>query len=195
MAPDLTFLVGCNRTRRRPRNGACHRLRTCAPATAIVAAASILLGASALADVYKCAGDGGRTVYQEMPCDPGKELRNFQSDPPEITVLPGTPKGAAPAPVAPGGRSKDEAKQGKAKVAPAAGKPVGDAAERSHLRLGMSEAEVMARIGSPDVTSGQKNQQRLRWTWLPADGDPDTITTVTIANGVVTNVERKVVKK
>ncbi len=40
------------------------------------------------ADVYKCAGEGGIPVYQEMPCGAGKELRNFQTDPPEITVLP-----------------------------------------------------------------------------------------------------------
>jgi hypothetical protein len=164
----------------------------------MVAAAMLLLGPSvAGADVYKCAGEGGRPVYQEMPCEAGKELRNFQSDPPEITVLPGTPHGTSSAPAPADHRPKDAGKPPKAKAQPSspAGKHAVDASERRHVRIGMSEGEVLARIGSPDVTSGQKNQKQLRWTWLPADGDADTITTVTFANGVVANVERRVVKK
>lgn len=154
------------------------------------------LGAApAQADVYKCAGDGGRLVYQEMPCEPGKELRNFQTDPPEITVLPGPPRGTASPPAQAGSRPSDDAKASKAKTPQAVGKRVNDVGERRHVRAGMSEGEVLARIGSPDVTSGQKNGQRLRWTWLPADGDPDTITTITLVNGVVADVERRVVKK
>src|SRR5262245_58710034 len=51
-------------------------------------AAAVILPASSSAQVYKCAGDKGVPVYQEMPCSPGKELRNFQTDPPEITILP-----------------------------------------------------------------------------------------------------------
>ena len=43
---------------------------------------------TAIADVYKCSGNGGVPIYQEEPCPKGKELRNFQSNPPEITVLP-----------------------------------------------------------------------------------------------------------
>ena len=43
------------------------------------------------ADVYKSAGEGGGPIYQEMPCAKGKELRNFQTDPPEITILPARP--------------------------------------------------------------------------------------------------------
>jgi hypothetical protein len=33
---------------------------------------------------------------------------------------------------------------------------------------------------------------QARWTYLPAPGDPYTITTVTFAQGVVVDVERKV---
>jgi len=61
-------------------------LRTLAPW--IGAAAMTLAPTIAYAQVYKCAGDKGIPVYQEMPCPPGKELRNFQTDPPEITILP-----------------------------------------------------------------------------------------------------------
>ena len=60
-------------------------------------AACVLVPPAAGADVYKCAGEGGIPVYQEVPCGPAKELRNFQLDPPEITILPapraGTPAG------------------------------------------------------------------------------------------------------
>jgi len=71
----------------------------------------------------------------------------------------------------------------------------GDPAERRHLRTGMSEGEVLARVGSPDMTTGTKPTQSGRWSYLPADGDPDTITTLTFADGKVTKVERKVVKR
>src|SRR6266513_1285932 len=46
--------------------------------------ACTLATSTAFAQVYKCAGEGGHPVYQEMPCTKGKELRNFQNDPPEI---------------------------------------------------------------------------------------------------------------
>jgi hypothetical protein len=59
----------------------------------------------------------------------------------------------------------------------------------------MSEGELLIRLGTPDVTSGNRQKQNLRWTWLPVDGDADTITTVTLVNGSVANVERKVVRK
>jgi hypothetical protein len=54
---------------------------------------------------------------------------------------------------------------------------------------------VLAKLGTPDMTAGSKNQKQTRWTWLPAAGDPDTITTLFLVDGVVTSVERKVVKK
>ena len=42
----------------------------------------------AAAEVFKCAGPGNVPVYQDTPCPAGRELRNFQTNPPEITVLP-----------------------------------------------------------------------------------------------------------
>jgi hypothetical protein len=59
----------------------------------------------------------------------------------------------------------------------------------------MSEGEVLAKLGAPDMTAGRGKAKQARWTWLPAAGDPDTITTLILVDGVVTNVERKVVKK
>ena len=144
------------------------------------------------ADVYKCAGDGGIPVYQEMPCAQGKELRNFQLDPPEITVLPAQPNAnvapAAKAPVAKADAKSNDAKQGKSAFA-------GDASERKFIRSGMSEAEVLAKLGQPDMTVGGKNGKPARWTYMPAPGDPETITSVTLTKGTVTEVDRKAVRK
>ena len=159
-------------------------------------AAGALFASAASAEVYKCAGDGGRPVYQEMPCPKGKELRNFQQDPPEITVLPGVAKSSAP-PAPPPAANGRQAKEANAEKAPKPRNDTrrGDPAERRHLHSGMSEGDVLARVGTPDITTGQKNGKQVRWTWLPAEGDPETVTTVTFVAGVVTNVERTLYKK
>jgi hypothetical protein len=172
------------------RSRRAQRLSACILALAFGA----LAAASARAEVYKCAGDGGRPVYQEMPCPAGKELRNFQNDPPEITVLPGSAISSG-APIAPtSARPGKEASADKSAKA-RADKTRGDPTERRHLRSGMTEGEVLARVGTPDVTTGQRTGKQLRWTWLPTEGDAETVTTVTLAAGVVTNVERTLVKR
>ena len=153
-----------------------------------------VISSGADADVYKCAGEGGIPVYQEMPCGPAKELRNFQLDPPDITILPAQrPANAAPNGIreAPAGNARKDktAKAEKAAV------PTANAAERAHIRLGMSEGEVLARIGHPDVTAGARNAASPRWTYLPAPSDPETVTTLTFAKGRLVDIERKVVKK
>lgn len=169
---------------RRPLPGVLARV-----ATAIAAAAGATV---APADVYKCAGDGGTPVYQEMPCVDSKELRNFQIDPPEITVLPGKTKADTIPPPAAKERPAKDARTAKPDQPD---KPKRDASERRHAHAGMSEGEVLAKLGTPDMTAGRRNQKQARWTWLPAAGDPDTITTLILVDGVVTDVERKVVRK
>ena len=145
----------------------------------------------ARADVYKCSGNGKVPIYQEEPCPKGKELRNFQVDPPEITVLPATPRAEA---IPPGKAARaapaksNDAKQGKSPMA-------GDASERKFIRTGMTEAEVLAKLGQPDMTVGGKNSNPVRWTYMPAPGDPEMITSVTLSKGTVTEVDRKTVKK
>ena len=168
-------------------------------AVAVVAA---LAGAPrAYADVYKCAGDNGVPVYQEMPCEAGKELRNFQLDPPEITVIPAPSRSGS----ATGSPPPRDARAADAKAAGAAkngngaragsAAPPPDASERKHIRLGMTEAEVVARIGRPDVTVGSRGSTTLRWTYMPAPGDADTTTALVLTKGVVTDIERKVLRK
>jgi len=39
------------------------------------------------ADLYKCAGDGGIPVYQNAPCEKGKELRNLSNED-TLSVVP-----------------------------------------------------------------------------------------------------------
>jgi hypothetical protein len=154
---------------------------------------STLVASGVGAEVYKCAGEGNRPIYQEMPCPAGKELRNFQVDPPEITIVPGTSRAreAAPPPGTKAVKEQNANKDARARV----DKPGRNPSERRHLHSGMSEGEVLARVGRPDVTSAPKGGKQVRWTWLPTDGDPETVTTLTIVAGIVTQVDRTLVKR
>jgi hypothetical protein len=146
------------------------------------------------ATVYKCEGAGGAPVYQDSPCQPGKELRDFDKDPPTVSVMPLTPPPgtttrqtlppASPTP----GKAKSGAK------AKAATQTPGNPAERKFLAPGINEGEVMTRIGPPDMKSGGSGRKIARWTYLPAPDDPRTLTTLTFENGRLVEVERKVVK-
>ena len=144
----------------------------------------------ALAEVYKCADTGG-PVYQDAPCAPGRELRNFATDPPPVSVVPmrpppgSTTRLTAPPPVREKRATTSERKAAKAAF--------GDPNERRHVRPGMHEGEVMARLGPPDMKSGG-NRRQSRWTYLPVPADPQTLTTVVFDAGKVIEVERKVVR-
>ena len=167
-------------------------IRTTHIALAVSLLAQLAAAQIARADVYKCAGNGNVPIYQEEPCPKGKELRNFQVDPPEITVLPAAPRpdaipaGKAPAKAA--AAKSNDAKQGKSATA-------GDASERKFVRTGMTEAEVLSKLGQPDMTVGGKNGNPARWTYMPAPGDPEMITSLTLTKGTVTEVDRKAVRK
>ena len=71
-----------------------------------------------------------------------------------------------------------------------------DAADRKFIREGMSEGEVVMKIGRPDsesTDSGGGSQVAVkRWVYFPARGDPQTITTLTIREGRVVEVDRQV---
>jgi len=161
-------------------------------ATAVAAVAAGGSG-NTLAAIYKCIdADGKQPIYQDSPCPAGKELRNFDTDPAEVSIVPfravpGTattmtaPKDAKSPPVPKSAKKKDTA-------------AVVDVAERRFIVPGMNEGEVVARIGAPDMSSGGKGRKTSRWSYLPAPGDPQTITTVVFDYGKVIEVERKVVK-
>jgi hypothetical protein len=73
-----------------------------------------------------------------------------------------------------------------------------DASERKFIRAGMSEGEVLMKIGKPDsessVTGGGATVEVKKWIYLPTPADQQTITTITIGNGKVINVDRQVTR-
>ncbi len=164
-------------------------------------AIALAAAGSAHADIYKCAGNDGQPIYQDSPCAAGRELRNFQTDPPTVSVVPfdATPAlaPAATPPAAPKTSGKrahdvhdDEAPKRISRAKPNI--PAGNAAERKFLHQGMSEAEVLARIGAPDIRSGNTDGRgTARWSYLPTDGDAGMITTLHLQSGLVTQIDRK----
>jgi hypothetical protein len=151
------------------------------------------------ATMYKCAGDNKQPIYQDTPCPTGKELRNFDVNPVEITVLPApdlpTTAPNAPAartptmgPNAPAAKTPKPPPSAEATRAMLKGR---DPADRRFIHPGMTEAEVTAKIGPPDMTTGGKNRKAIRWSYLPAPGDPQTITTISFDGGKVVEVDRK----
>ena len=139
------------------------------------------------AAVHKCAGAAG-TVYQDRPCQDGA-ARDLGVDDASLSVLPAprparTVERREPVP-------KPSRQAGARRRAPA---HEGNPAERRHLRVGMTEAEVIARVGPPDLTTG-KGRRHARWTWMPVPGDPDTITVVLFDVGRAVEIERTIVKR
>ena len=146
-----------------------------------------------VAGIYKCARDDGTVMYQEDPCPPGKELRDFERDPASLSVIPfripnepaertSSPRNAAPS----AGKSERSSRKSEERQ--------GNAAERKFLVPGIGEGEVVARIGRPDVSSGA-GRKTMRWTYLPVPDDPQTVTTLTFELGRLVQVERKVVPR
>jgi hypothetical protein len=158
---------------------------------AALALAIALLARGAAAGVYKCALDDGSVTYQENPCPAGKELRDFDRDPAAVSVIPFRiapgPDTHVVAPRAPTAQPASERKLRKS------AEPHGNPAERKFLVPGIGEGEVVARIGRPDMSSGA-GRKTMRWTYLPAPEDPQTITTLTFELGRLVEVERKVVR-
>ena len=140
----------------------------------------------AAAAVHKCTGPVG-TVYQDRPCNASAREGGIDDAP--LSVLPApTPSRSVERrePVAKPPRAERTRRTDVARM--------GNPAERKHLRVGMSEGEVMARAGPPDLTTG-KGRKQARWTWMPVPGDPDTITVVLFDTGRAVEVERTVIKR
>jgi hypothetical protein len=151
---------------------------------------ALALAAPAHATLYKCLLPDGRVFYQDAACEPGRELRDFDKDPANVSVVPFTTPGSPQHAPAKSVRSKAE------KAPPKSGKTTeraGDPAERKFLRPGMSEGEVLARVGPPDMTSS-KNRKGHRWTYMPMPADPHTITNLQFENGRLVEIERKVIR-
>jgi hypothetical protein len=169
------------------------------PAHLLVLAAALLAPpAAAHAALYKCAAEAGKVVYQDTPCAAGRELRDFERDPANVSVVP---FGNPPAPPAPRGARAGAKAEAKATGKPEAKaaksdartrKPAADAQQRRFLHAGMSEGEVIARIGQPEVKT--KTRRGVRWTYMPVAEDANTMTSVTFERGAVAEIERKIIR-
>lgn len=140
------------------------------------------------AQIYKCIDARQQPVYQDKPCAAGAEVRNFDTDPANVSVIPMRPvpgtttRAVAPPKVKAAGATKPEKTR------------AGDPSERRYIHPGMHEGEVLARIGPADLISGGRGRKVSRWTYMPVPGDPQTLTTVVFDTGKVVEVERKVMK-
>jgi hypothetical protein len=167
--------------------------------------------------VYKCAGSAGAVIYQESPCPEGRQLRDFAAEPASVSVIPFASGSAAPPAMPRSGAGSSSPRNtrtlrvesGSARTSSGEKKPSraaksnagdamgakgsGDPAERRHLRYGMSEGEVLAKVGAPDATSSKGNRS-ARWIYLPAARDPQTVTSLRFEDGKVVGVDRKVVR-
>ena len=73
-----------------------------------------------------------------------------------------------------------------------------DAGDRRFITTGMSEGEVLIKIGRPDSesedTGGGAKVAVKRWIYLPAAGDSQTVPTIVMKNGKVESVERRIAR-
>ena len=231
------------------------------------------------AEMYKCEGEGGVPLYQNFPCEEGKEIRNMSKDESTVSVIPMKPQpskltpitpppeplpsvtpaqpaapaippsnvsGTMPTPVSTPeppqmplidltktpvvnvpenpqavpsqnfGMPVSPADLAAPALEPAAVVPantsmpttptdpaampaplgiVGQA--RTAIKTGMTETDIETKLGPPPMTAGDPSapEQPKRWFYLPTEGDPDTITTIHLHHGKVTQVERKPVKR
>ena len=139
--------------------------------------------------IHKCVGPTG-VAYQDKPCGAPAEARDADLPDATLSVLP-----------MPGAERRIERRPAAAPRAPrpervrkAEAPRPGNPAERRYLRVGMSEGEVVARVGPPDLTTG-KGRKQSRWTWLPVPGDADMITVVLFETGRAVEVERTLLKR
>lgn len=73
-----------------------------------------------------------------------------------------------------------------------------NASDRRFIHDGMSEGEIVMKIGRPDSesvdTGGAAKVTVKRWISFPAPGDPQTVTTLTIRDGKVVEVDRQIAR-
>lgn len=166
------------------------RTVACAIATAITLQLALAVS-SADAGLYKCARDDGSVTYQEEPCPAGRELRDFERDPAPVSVVPfRIPPSSQTQPAAPRASATRTSSESKARKSV---ERQGNATERKFLVPGINEGEVVTRVGRPDMSTGA-GRKTMRWTYLPAPDDPNTITTLTFELGRLVEVERKVIR-
>lgn len=73
-----------------------------------------------------------------------------------------------------------------------------DAVERKFIREGMTEGEVLFKIGKPDhealIRNVRGQPEEKTWTYFPHSRDPQTLTILTLRAGVVAEIDRKIAR-
>ncbi len=73
-----------------------------------------------------------------------------------------------------------------------------DARERGFIRQGMPEGEVLFKLAKPDHEAFVQNTKGIpeekTWTYFPDPRDPQTLSIFTFRAGVVSHIERKIVR-
>ena len=155
------------------------------------------VSAAALAGsgLFKCSEPGTAPVYQDRPCAAGADSRALDDHPAPLSVIPFVPPAERPAakPARPPRAIAAAPRVDKRRAAAERLRSEAGVAERRHLRDGMSDAEVFARLGPPDFQAG-KTGRKMRWTYLPAPGDAQTVTLIRFEDGKVIGVERSVMR-
>lgn len=163
------------------------------PRTLLVALLFLSLAATPTAarKVYRCADGVAAPVYQDRPCMPGSATRELAEDA-SLSVVPFTLP--APTPVMkPPRATRAPARTEKRRSPLDRPRNEVEVGERRHLKDGMTDAEVYARLGAPDFQAG-KTGRKMRWTYLPAPGDAQTVTMVRFEDGKVVGVERSIMR-
>ena len=156
---------GCKRRYRNPMRCRLPIAARVAGARASALFPGVAAAPPAAADIYKCRGDDSQPVYQDTPCPTGRELRNFQADPAErLGRAVRTAAAEAPPPPSPRPEAQQQVPNGDDEtiVARQARHPPGNAGERRSCAPGMSDAEVLARVGPPDIKSGNSTAAEAR---------------------------------
>lgn len=173
-------------------------LPTSLRALALLSATSLVIAlpTSAHATMIRCQDASGKVTYQDSTCPNGARgvpIDPYQSSGTRFATRDEINRAMRPEP-APKPPRADRSTSRKAK-------PAGDPAERRFIATGATAAQVRAKIGEPDYTErapgaghsrSKRNSGGQHWVYLPTQGDTQTTTTLTIKDGVVTRVERRV---
>ena len=128
------------------------------------------------------------------PAPRASELRNFQTDPPAITVLPAPElTQEPPAPIEFADALLASSAPVKPPPATVAGS-AGDPAERKFLRRGMTEGEVVGKVGPPKSPALPARSRPPAGPTCRRPGIRKPSPSSSFSKGVVTDVERKVSK-
>jgi hypothetical protein len=150
----------------------------------------------ASATMIRCQDASGKVTYQDSTCPNGARgvpIDPYQSSGTRFATREEINRAMRPEPPPkPPRPERSTARKSK---------PGGDPAERRFISTGATAAQVRAKIGEPDYTEhapgtahskSKRNSGGQHWVYLPTQGDTQTTTTLTLKDGVVTRVERRV---